>query len=124
MKTKIEKLKNGLTVVYCQDKTRHSCSLELIVKFGGNNRQFIIDNKEYNLTPGYAHFLEHAIIEHNSYQNLLTLFSKKNIDFNGITNFNFTSFYFNCLRIEMMLSLRDSTSGVSLKNKISRSMAS
>ena len=87
MKTKIEKLKNGLTVVYCQDKTRHSCSLELIVKFGGNNRQFIIDNKEYNLTPGYAHFLEHAIIEHNSYQNLLTLFSKKNIDFNGITNF-------------------------------------
>lgn len=97
MKTKIEKLKNGLTIVYCQDKTRHSFSLELIIKFGGNNRQFIIDNKEYNLTPGYAHFLEHAIIEHNSYQNLLTLFSKKNIDFNGITNSNFTSFYFNCL---------------------------
>ena len=67
MKTKIEKLKNGLTIVYCQDKTRHSFSLELIIKFGGNNRQFIIDNKEYNLTPGYAHFLEHAIIEHNSY---------------------------------------------------------
>ena len=86
-------LDNGLTVVYYKDDTKHSCTANLIVKYGGINSDFIINDKHYHINDGMAHFLEHLLIEHSIYGNALLDFRSNYIRTNGMTSSIRTSFY-------------------------------
>lgn len=94
---KITNLKNGLKLVLIRDTNIHTYYFDMFVNFGGINQEIIIDNKINNIPCGVAHFLEHTLIEKSKYGNLLELFSKKDINFNGFTNYQRTSYCFNTM---------------------------
>lgn len=91
--SKVFKLKNGLTLLFYKDSTKHSMVANIIVKYGGINNEFIVDNQKHRTKDGIAHFLEHLLIEHSIYGNALTHFNTKYINTNGITNSRMTNFY-------------------------------
>lgn len=91
--SKIYTLKNGLKVVFYQDTTKHLSFAELIVKYGGINNKFTLNNKEYYINDGMAHFLEHLLIEHSIYGNALEYFHNNHISTNGLTSIKRTKFY-------------------------------
>lgn len=92
--TKYE-LDNGLKLILCNDNTKHCTIANLFIKFGGNNKNIIVNNKEKNIQNGTAHFIEHLLIEHSIYGNALLEFSKKHTFSNGFTNDIKTEFYIN-----------------------------
>ena len=92
---KIYTLKNGLKVVFYQDKSKHIVIANLFVKFGGNNKKFKENNKEYIIKDGTAHFLEHLLIEHSIYGNSLVEFERNYTISNGFTTRKTTEFYIN-----------------------------
>ena len=91
--SKIYTLKNGLKVVFYQDTTKHLSFAELIVKYSGVNNKFTLNNKEYHINDGMAHFLEHLLIEHSIYGNALEYFHNNHISTNGLTSIKRTKFY-------------------------------
>ena len=91
--SKVYKLKNGLTLLFYKDPTKHSMVAHIIIKYGGINNQYIINNKKYQTKDGIAHYLEHLLIEHSIYGNALTYFNNKYINTNGFTNSKITNFY-------------------------------
>lgn len=94
---KLTNLKNGLKLILVRDTNVHSYHFDFYVNFGGLNQEVIIDNKKVNIPCGVAHFLEHILIEKSKYGNLVELFSKKDIKFNGITNYQRTTYYFSTM---------------------------
>lgn len=94
---KLTNLKNGLKLILVRDTDVHSYHFDFYVNFGGLNQEVIIDNKKINIPCGVAHFLEHTLIEKSKYGNLVELFSKKDIKFNGITNYQRTAYYFSTM---------------------------
>ena len=94
---KITNLKNGLKLVLVRDTDVHSYHFDFYVNFGGLNQEIIIANKKVNIPCGVAHFLEHTLIEKSKYGNLVELFSKKDIKFNGLTNYQRTTYYFSTM---------------------------
>lgn len=98
IKTELKTLENGLTLVMCQDKTRHSVYAEIITKFGGMTKDYIKDGKEYHLMDGIAHLLEHALIDGATEGNLLDYYSKNYVSFNGFTTKNETSFFIDVVK--------------------------
>lgn len=90
---KIITLGNGLTVVFLKDESKHSSIAYLITKFGGINREILVNNKKISFSSGYAHFLEHLLIEKSKYGNMVNYFSQEYVDFNGLTNNRITNFY-------------------------------
>ena len=90
-------LENGLKIVLYQDNTKHVTQANLIIKYGSKYNKIKINNKIIDIPNGTAHFLEHILIEHTIYGNILTRFKERNIRTNGITNQNFTYYYFKLL---------------------------
>ena len=86
-------LNNGLTVVFIKDKKKHTSSAYLEVKAGGLDKDFTLDDKEYHLNYGIAHFLEHYLIECSIYGNSSNMFSSDYVDSNGFTGLYRTMFY-------------------------------
>lgn len=91
--SKIFHLKNGLTLLFYKDTTKHSMVANIIVKYGGINNEYIVDDQKHHTKEGIAHFLEHLLIEHSIYGNALTHFNAKYINTNGLTNSRMTNFY-------------------------------
>ena len=58
-----EKLDNGLEVFILPLSNTKSFYVSLSVKFGGINRLFKVNGKEYTVPTGIAHFLEHKLFE-------------------------------------------------------------
>lgn len=115
IKTDYFTLENGLKVVLSQDNTRKATCFELITNFGGDTEGFIIDGKEYHITKGLAHLLEHALIDKSAYGNALEYFQSKYASFNGYTSAIRTGFYVNDI-----LNIEDSmVKLMNLVNKIS-----
>ena len=42
-------LDNGLTVYFYNDNNKHSIHAELVTKYGGRYKDFILDGKEYHI---------------------------------------------------------------------------
>lgn len=93
---KIEKvtLQNGLTIYLYKDKRKHTTIFQLITRFGGATKDFIIDNKEKHFQDGIAHILEHFIVECNNYGNFLDILGQKEMNTNAITSQNCTRYFF------------------------------
>ena len=91
-------LENGLKIVLYQDNTKHVTQANLIIKYGSKYNKIKINNKIIDIPNGTAHFLEHILIEHTIYGNILTRFKERNIRTNGITNQNFTYYYIDTVK--------------------------
>lgn len=105
---KIEKivLENGLCIYLINDNTKHTVVANLIVKFGGIDTKFKLNNKIYNIKNGVAHFLEHTVLESSKYGDLMEIFGSQGIRSNGLTSINRTQFYIDTVdNIEKNLSL-------------------
>ncbi len=100
MQTNIKsyQLKNGLTVYFYPDHTKHSVIVNLIVKFGGKDTDVMIDGECCHLRDGMAHLLEHYTIEQNQYGNLISLLTKKFMYTNGVTDRYCTRYYFDAVK--------------------------
>lgn len=88
-------LDNGLKLIFCNDNTKHCTIANLFVKFGGSNKNIVINKETKNIKNGMAHFMEHLLIEHSIYGNALLEFNKKHTYSNGFTNDIKTEFYIN-----------------------------
>lgn len=93
--TKVFKLKNGLKLVFHQDKTKHVTLASLFVKFGGKTRKVKIKDTIYDINSGMAHLLEHLLIEHSHIGNALLKFKDKHTFSNGYTTKDNTEFFIN-----------------------------
>ena len=87
-------LDNGLTIYLYSDKKRHSTLFQHITLFGGETKNFIVDDIEYHMQDGIAHILEHYIVEENARGNFLKLLGEKQMATNASTYFNMTRYYF------------------------------
>lgn len=96
-KLKEHKLKNGLTVYLCKDKSKHSVTTHLITKLGGASSFYSINNENYKVKRGMAHLLEHYLIEQSTFgiivHKLNEIFSRGN----GYTTPFFTCYYFDAV---------------------------
>lgn len=90
-----KKLDNGLTIFMYKDINKHTTTFSLITKFGGLNGDFKLNDKEYHIDNGMAHLIEHLLLEHSIYGNLITKLQKKHMICNGITSIFKTEFFFN-----------------------------
>lgn len=87
-------LKNGLTIYLYEDKRKHTTIFQLITRFGGATKDYIIDDKEVHFQDGIAHILEHFLVECNKYGNFLDLLGQKEMNTNAITSQNYTRYFF------------------------------
>ncbi len=99
MKNNLEKLtlENGMKIYLYKDSTKHSTFVNFITKYGGFYNDFKIDDKEYNIPNGMAHFIEHLLIETSKYGNLIHVLGEKQMSTNGVTYTDMTQFYFNAV---------------------------
>lgn len=87
-------LENGLTIYLYEDQRKHTTIFQLVTNFGGETKDFIIDNKEIHFKDGTAHILEHFLVECNKYGNFLDLLGQKEMNTNAITSQNCTRYFF------------------------------
>ena len=87
-------LDNGLTIYLYNDKRRHSTFFQFNTYCGGMTKHFIYNNKEYSLSDGVAHILEHYIVECNPKGNFLNELGKKQMSTNASTSTYITRYYF------------------------------
>ncbi len=88
------RLDNGLTIYLYNDKRKHSTFFQFNTYCGGMTKHFIYNDKEYSLSDGVAHILEHYIVECNSKGNFLNELGNKQMATNASTSIYTTSYYF------------------------------
>lgn len=93
-KTKYIKLANGLKVLFYLTPGKNKKYAEISTKFGGNDTDFIVDGKKYTVPRGFAHLLEHSIVEKSYLGNAVTYMLDNYADFNAVTNRSKISVYF------------------------------
>lgn len=93
IKTSTILLDNGVRLVLSQDKSKNQTYAELIVKYGGMFKNFKVNNKKYTIPEGFAHLLEHTIVENNVYGNMFDYLKDKHVTFNARTTINKTCFF-------------------------------
>ncbi|MDD4069385.1 MAG: pitrilysin family protein [Candidatus Izemoplasmatales bacterium] len=87
------RLANGLDV-FIHPKPRFiQTFVSLHVNFGGRDFRYRLDNENYKLPQGTAHFLEHMLFENNG-SSLSDYFLNNNADINAYTARTMTSYYF------------------------------
>lgn len=87
------KLSNGLKIYLYLDKSKHTTFFNLVTKFGGLTKDFIIDGKEYHINDGIAHLLEHYVVENSSFGSYIDILGQKHMNVNATTSVKFTSYY-------------------------------
>ena len=89
-------LDNGIPLYLYQDTSMKQVFVNYIVKYGysGEFFKFELDGKKYDVGAGYAHYLEHLLLESSQYGDLTNYFSRKGYENNAYTKKDFTTFYF------------------------------
>ena len=86
-------LENGLKVFLICDNTKHTTYINLVVKYGGINNEFFVDNKRYKMKDGMAHLIEHLVLESNIYGDIMKKFGELGIRSNGLTSIDRTHYF-------------------------------
>lgn len=92
IKTTIKKLKNGLTMVLVEDKSKNQTSAVLTVKYGTKVSHVKVGDEIIEIKPGLAHLLEHTLIENSIYGNVSAYFNDNYVNYNGFTSSKTTYF--------------------------------
>ena len=94
----IEKLENGLTVMFIPKKGTQKKYMIWGTKYGSNESKFIVPGEE-NITEvpdGVAHFLEHKLFEQKDGTNSLDTLSALGVEANAYTTNDHTAYLFEC----------------------------
>ena len=91
----IEKLSNGIDVVFIPKKTNKKFIIWGI-NYGSINSKFLSNGKEINIPDGSAHYLEHKLFEQENGTNSLDVLSNLGVDANAYTTNNHTAYLFEC----------------------------
>lgn len=84
-----KKLSNGFTVYLYPTEKTHNFYVTISVKYGAEVVKYKKNNKIYNIIPGSAHFLEHKIMNFESYDIMKALGSVSNAYTSyDVTNYN------------------------------------
>ena len=86
-------LENGLKVFLINDNTKHTTYINLVVKYGGINNEFYVNEKKYKMRDGMAHLIEHIVLESNIYGDIMKMFGELGIRSNGMTYIDRTRYY-------------------------------
>ena len=92
IKTTIKKLKNGLTMVLVEDKSKNQTSAVLTVKYGSKVNHVQVGDDVIEIKPGLAHLLEHTLIENSIFGNVAVYFNDNYVNYNGYTSSEITYF--------------------------------
>ena len=84
----IKKLKNGIDVYLCPFNDTKNFYISISVKYGANVNKYKVNNKEFDIIPGSAHFLEHKVMALSENKEI----SKRINDLGSLAN-AWTSYY-------------------------------
>ena len=87
------KLSNGLDVYLIPFKNQKNYYAVLGCKYGSNDIEFLVNNKEFKTPYGTAHFLEHKMFEMENGIDPFKFFSESGVNTNASTTFNNTRYY-------------------------------
>lgn len=87
-------LDNGLKIYLYNDLRRHSTFFQLTTFCGGLTKHFKFNKKEYTISDGVSHILEHYLVECNDLGNFLDILGEKQMSTNASTSPFCTSYYF------------------------------
>lgn len=90
-------LPNGLSIYCYQDTSKHSVSVNLIVKYGGVDSQFKVNGVPHQIVDGMAHLIEHYVLEQGAYGDLMKYFGEHYMKSNGMTSSDHTLFFFDAV---------------------------
>ena len=94
-KVYIDKMDNGLTIMFLPQKTRKKYII-WATKFGSIDNKFKINDEEYNMPDGIAHYLEHKMFEQESGRNSLDTLTAIGVEANAYTTSNHTAYMYEC----------------------------
>lgn len=86
------KCDNGLEVYIWPNEKVKTTYMTLSVRYGSLDTDFKIDNKEYSVPNGTAHFLEHIKFNEKDGKTAHDFFSENGADTNAFTTFKYTSY--------------------------------
>ncbi len=89
-----EKLNNGLEVFLVPLLNKKDYFVSMGIKYGNSYTDFKVDNKNYQVPSGIAHFLEHKLFERNEILKPFEFFLASGTDVNASTSISFTNYYF------------------------------
>ncbi len=94
----IEKLENGLTVMFIPKKGIQKKYMIWGTKYGSNESKFIIPGEDEitEVPDGIAHFLEHKLFEQENGTNSLDTLSALGVEANAYTTNDHTAYLFEC----------------------------
>ena len=91
----IEKLDNGLTIMFVPHKTRKKY-IVWATKFGSIDNKFKVNEETFIMPDGIAHYLEHKMFEQESGKNSLDTLSALGVEANAYTTGNHTAYLYEC----------------------------
>ncbi len=91
----IKHYENGLTAVFIPKNDFNKVHASVTAKFGSLNNNFLVNDEEYEIVDGIAHFLEHKMFEKES-GDMFEKFSEGGASANAYTSFDHTCYYFSC----------------------------
>lgn len=83
---------NGLEVYIWPSEKVKTTYMTLSVKYGSLDTEFKVDGKQYNVSNGTAHFLEHIKFNQKDGTSAHEYFTKLGADTNAFTTFKYTSY--------------------------------
>ena len=86
--------RSGLKITVCPKKFS-TCYAVLGTKFGSADDRYTVDEKEYKLPSGCAHFLEHKLFENEDGISADERFAALGAEVNAYTTYNATRYLFN-----------------------------
>ena len=90
----IDKLENGLTVMFIPKKGTTKKYVIWGTEFGSIDNHFYLDENEIKVPDGIAHYLEHKLFEQENGKNSLDVLSSLGAEANAYTTNNHTAFLF------------------------------
>ena len=87
-----DKIKNGLSVYMLPNKNVDHYYITFTTKYGSVDTEFKIDGKDYKVSDGIAHFLEHVNFNYSDNVTANDLFKKYGSDINAYTTYDHTSY--------------------------------
>lgn len=97
-KVYIEKLENGMTIMFIPKKNIQKKYIIWATEFGSINNEFILPNEQSvtKIPDGVAHFLEHKMFEQSNGTNSLDTLTALGASANAYTTTDHTAFLFEC----------------------------
>ncbi len=87
-------LKNGIEVYLLPTPHKKNYIGMFASKFGGKHASFKVNNKDYDIIPGSAHFLEHKLFDQEKGESVLNFYARSGSNVNARTGVDYTLYYF------------------------------